>query len=212
MNAIIMTVEASPDVVNIGEVRAILNGGSCRIDWGDGTDLPYELEGQELHAQHTYPEKSEEEETTFVIKIYSDEENIIGIYAGCGDMTVKDIDISGCQSIDFSNSTGLEHLCICSGMGGEHKLQSLDLTKCERLQTLGLIFNPDLTSIMTSENSSLQRLVYKNTPLSESTVKNLTRIIERNGGQVIKVSRDDDLDGCNVQYRNIEQREECGGQ
>ena len=127
---------------------------------------------------------------------------------------IRIIDLSDCrcQSIDFSNSTGLEHLCICSGMGGEHKLQSLDLTKCERLQTLGLIFNPDLTSIMTSENSSLQRLVYKNTPLSESTVKNLTRIIERNGGQVIKVSRDDDLDGCNVQYRNIEQREECGGQ
>lgn len=491
MGVVIMTVEVS-DVVNIGEVRAILNGGSCRIDWGDGTDLSYESEGQELHAQHTYPEKSEEKDATFVIRIYSDEENIIGIYAECGDMRVKDIDISGCQtlkyfsasfycdyfdlktnpgitkiditgdscgiadfsnslelkelsishnsvwwdayrlldlskctkleklkctaiigpiriklpkwfplkefifddnvdwcfskcqlekivqviehnngrilrdkqlwkfphsetflrsesenkwlntgvpmpsqikmkiviqsreylatipllldggsceidwgdghksmlctettewlcgmhiyskkctsrqvlitsetgniigmiadnrtlscgisvnaidmskcqslqyfaandmsrldistnpgirtidlsdcrcqSIDFSNSSELEHLYIRSGMGGEHKLQSLDLTKCERLQTLGLNYNPDLTSVMVSEISSLQRLVYENTPLSESIVRNLNRIIERNGGEVIEIPQDDNLDA--VMY-NIEtsHREENG--
>ena len=490
MEAIIMTVEASPDVVNIGEIRAILNGGSCRIDWGNGTDLPYEPEGQELHALHTYPEKSEE--AIFVIRIYSSEENIIGIYAGCGDMTVKDIDISGCQSlryfasleastehfdlranpeitkvdiqgdmcgisdfsnslelrelsidfsfacsesyqlfeldlskcsklekfkctailepinvklpkyfplkefvydhladwcfsrrqlekivkaiehnngrilrnkqlwefphsetflrsesknkclntrvpmpsqikmeiaihsreylanipllldggsceidwgdghksmlcaettewlygmhiysrkctsrqvlitsetgniigmiadnctsscgisvnaidmskcrslqyfaainmtrldissnpeiriidlsdcrcqsIDFSNSTGLEHLYIRSGMGGEHKLQSLDLTKCEHLQTLGLNYNPDLTDVKVSENSFLKGLVYENTPLSESTVRNLTKIIERNGGEVIKVPQKGNLDAVmyNIERSNSE--------
>ncbi len=105
MGVIIMTVEVSPDVVNIGEVRAILDGGSCRIDWGDGTDLPYKPEGQELHAQHTYPEKSEKKEATFVIRIYSDEENIIGIYAWCGDMRVKDIDISRCQTLKYFSAS-----------------------------------------------------------------------------------------------------------
>ena len=497
MGVIIMTVEVSPDVVNVGEVRAILDGGSCRIDWGNGTDLPYEQEGLELHAQHTYPEKSEEEEATFVIKIYSDEENIIGIYAGCGDMKVKDIDISGCQSlryfaslevstehfdlrtnpgitkvdiqgdmcgisdfsnslelkelsidfsfacsesyqlfeldlskcrklekfkctailepinvklpkyfplkefvyddladwcfsrrqlekivhviehnngrilrdkqlwqfphsetflrsesenkclntgvpmpsqikmeiaiqsreylanipllldggsceidwgdghksmlcaettewlygmhiysrkctsrqvlitsetdniigmiadnwplscgisvnaidmgkcqslqyfaannmthldintnpgirimdlsdcrcqsIDFSNSSGLEHLYIRSGMGGKHKLQSLDLTKCKRLQTLGLNYNPELTIVTVSENSFLKGLVYENTPLSESTVRNLTRIIERNGGKVIKVSRDDNLDAMMYNIETSHKEEDSGG-
>lgn len=105
MGQIIMTVETSSCETNVGEVRAILDGGSCRIDWGDGTDLPYKPEGQDLHAQHTYPEKSEKEEATFVIKIYSDEENIIGIYAGCGDMRVKDIDISGCQTLKYFSAS-----------------------------------------------------------------------------------------------------------
>ena len=105
MEQIIMIVETSSCGTNVGEIMAVLDGGSCRIDWGDGTDLPYEPEGQELHAQHTYPEKSEEEEATFVIRIYSEEENIIGIYAGCGDMRVKDIDISGCQTLKYFSAS-----------------------------------------------------------------------------------------------------------
>ena len=100
-----MTVETSSCETNVGEVRVILDGGSCRIDWGDGTDLPYEPEGQELHVQHTYPEKSEDEEATFVIWIYSDEENIIGIYAECGDLWVKDIDISRCQTLKYFSAS-----------------------------------------------------------------------------------------------------------
>ena len=39
MVQIIMTVETSSCETNVGEVRAILDGGNCRIDWGDGTDL-----------------------------------------------------------------------------------------------------------------------------------------------------------------------------
>ena len=111
-----MTVETSSCETNVGEVRAILNGGSCRIDWGDGTDLPYKPEEQELHAQHTYSEKSEE--ATFVIRIYSDKENIIGIYAGCGDMRVKDIDISGCQTLKFfSASFGVDYFDLKTNPG-----------------------------------------------------------------------------------------------
>ena len=111
-----MTVEVYPDVVNVGEVRVILDGGSCRIDWGDGTDLPYEPNGQELLAQHTYPEKSEE--ATFVIRIYSDDENIIGIYAGCGDIRVKDIDISGCQTLKyFRASFGVDYFDLKTNPG-----------------------------------------------------------------------------------------------
>ena len=36
MVQIIMTVETSSCETNVGEVRAILDGGNCRIDWGDG--------------------------------------------------------------------------------------------------------------------------------------------------------------------------------
>ena len=114
-----MTVETSSCETNVGEVRVILDGGSCRIDWGDGTDLPYKPEGQELHAQHTYPEKSEKEVATFVIWIYSDEENIIGIYAECGDLWVKDIDISGCQSLRYfaSLEVSTEHFDLRTNPG-----------------------------------------------------------------------------------------------
>ena len=93
-------------------------------------------------------------------------------------------------------------------MGGEHKLQCLDLTKCKRLRTLGLNYNPDLTDVMVSENSSLNGLVYENTPLSESTVRNLTRIVERNGGQIIKVSRDENLDAMMYNIETSHRKED----
>lgn len=106
MGQIVMTVRAIDWTEgNVGHVHVLLDGGSCRIDWGDGTDLPYKPDGQELHVQHTYPEKSEEAEEIFVVRIYSDEKNIIGIYAKCGDMRVKDIDISGCQTLKYFNAS-----------------------------------------------------------------------------------------------------------
>ncbi len=167
-----MTVETSSCETNVGEVRAILDGGSCRIDWGDGTDLPYKPEGQDLHAQHTYPEKSEKEEATFVIRIYSDEENIIGIYAECGDIKVKDIDISGCQSLryfaslevstehfDLRTNPGITRIDIDGDSCGiadfssslelkelsisyNYEYRLLDLSKCDKLEKL------ELTSIL----------------------------------------------------------------
>lgn len=86
---------------NIGSVRAILSGDRCRIDWGDGTDLLYEADGHELHAQHTYFKKNPKTEETYVIRIYSDEENITGIYAECGDLSVIDIDTGRCRSLRY---------------------------------------------------------------------------------------------------------------
>ena len=93
---------------------------------------------------------------------------------------------SDCQALDFSNSTGLEHLYIRSG-----NLKSLGLAKCERLQTLGLDYNPELTDIKISENSSLVRFVYEDTPLNEVSLGNLQRVIRRNGGEIIEVPEDD---------------------
>ena len=31
-----MTAEVSPDVMNVGEARTVLDVGSCHIDWEDG--------------------------------------------------------------------------------------------------------------------------------------------------------------------------------
>lgn len=111
MGQIIMTVqEPWPSEENfIGDIRVILSGGTCRIDWGDGTDLLYEADGQELHVQHTYLKKNPETEETYIIKIYSDEENITGIYAGCGNLDVKDIDISRCRSLRYFSPLSALH-------------------------------------------------------------------------------------------------------
>ena len=111
MGQIIMTVqEPWPSEENfIGDIRVILSGGTCRIDWGDGTDLLYEADGQELHVQHTYLKKNPEAEETYVIKIYSGEENITGIYAKCGVLHVKDIDISRCRSLRYFAPLSASH-------------------------------------------------------------------------------------------------------
>lgn len=103
MNQIIMRVRGW-SAGNVGEVRALLDGGSCHIDWGDGNNFVYKADGQELHVKHEYPEKDVETEINFVIRIYSDSDNIIGIYAECGDLMIEDIDISGCQSLRYFES------------------------------------------------------------------------------------------------------------
>lgn len=172
MGQILMTVRAIDWTEgNVGHVHVLLDGGSCRIDWGDGTDLPYKPEGQDLHAQHTYSGKSEEEEATCVIRIYSDDENIIGIYAGCGNMRVKDIDISGCQTLKFFSASlwvdyfdlktnpGITRINIDGDSCGiadfsnslelkelsisyNYEYRLLDLSKCDKLEKL------ELTSIL----------------------------------------------------------------
>lgn len=70
MNQIIMRVRGW-SAGNVGEVRALLDGGSCHIDWGDGNNFVYKADGQELHVKHEYPEKDVETEINFVIRIYS---------------------------------------------------------------------------------------------------------------------------------------------
>lgn len=226
----------------LANIPLLLDGGSCKIDWGDGyKSMLYAETTEWLYGIHIYSRKC----TSRQVLITSETDNIIGMIADNGTLSsygisvnaidmgkcpslqyfaannmthldintnpgirIMDLSDCRCQSIDFSNSSELEHLYVRSGMGGEHKLQCLDLTKCKRLQTLVLNYNPDLTDVMVSENSSLNGLVYENTPLSESTVRNLTRIVERNGGQVIKVSRDENLDAMMYNIETSHRKED----
>lgn len=70
-------------------------------------------------------------------------------------------------------------------------IQHLDLANCERLRTLGLDYNLELKDIKVSENSSLERFVYEDTPLNEASLGNLQRVIKQNGGEIIEVPEDD---------------------
>lgn len=217
MGQIIMTAqEPWPSEENfIGDIRVILSGGTCRIDWGDGADLLYEADGKELHVQHTYLKKNPETEETYVIKIYSDEENITGIYAECGDLNVIDIDISHCRSLRYFASLSASHFDLRTNpeltkvdiegdfyenadFSNSQNLKELsinltyaigiDLSNCSRLEKF------KCTAVLEPDKITLPKYF----PLKEFTfdesiwwcftkrqLKKIVSVIEHNGGKMV---------------------------
>ena len=233
MGQIIMTVEAiNWTEGNVGHVHVCLNGGSCRIDWGDGhitncrTSM-HEEQPEWLYDLHIYPSSCKAAHERFDIFISSDRDNIVGIMADSGDMDVVNIDISGCQSLvyfeasylidhfdlttnpgirsmdlkgeacglaDFSNSTELKELYFGYTGGGRHKTgKILNLTKCNKLECLECCHAYELTHIAISNRSALKKLVFDDhTPLSDKPLEIIKRIVERNGGEIVKINDNDE--------------------
>ena len=80
MGQIIITVKAlNWSYGNIGEVRLLLNGGSCRIDWGDG-----HVSSISVPPYSKKPEWYGAEERFNIYVSSGDDDNIIGIDAGSG--------------------------------------------------------------------------------------------------------------------------------
>lgn len=127
MGQIIITVKAlNWTCGNIGSVSVLLNGGSCRIDWGDGhvssiSVPPYSKKPEWYGASHAYPASCMAAEERFNIYVSSgDDDNIIGIDADSGEMNVDDVDIRGCQSIKhFSASHLISHFDLTGNPGIE---------------------------------------------------------------------------------------------
>lgn len=127
MGQIIMTLKALDwSYGNVGEVRLLLDGGSCRVDWGDGHTSrvsfpPYSKNPEWCGAVHAYPASCMAAEERFNIYVSSgDDDNIIGIDADSGDMNVDDVDIRGCQSIKrFSASHLISHFDLTCNPGIE---------------------------------------------------------------------------------------------
>ena len=93
---------------NVGHVHVRLNGGTCKVDWGDGHTAGLTARGLEwVTADHVYPEGSRKSGDRFYIVISSCSENITGILASQGEMQVEDIDISGCQSLTYFHASWL---------------------------------------------------------------------------------------------------------
>ena len=66
-------------------------------------------------------------------------------------------------------------------------MKRLDLSKCNELEYLECHYAHGLTDIVISNRSALKELVYDdNTPLSDRTLRVVRRIIERNGGEIIR--------------------------
>lgn len=220
MKTIIMKVKAlNWTEGNVGHVHLRLDGGMCRVDWGDGhTSSLAALEREWMTASHVYPESYRKSEDRFDIIISSDFDNITGILASRGEMQVEDIDISGCQSLtyfhaswqidhfdlrtnpgiervdlqgkacaiaDFSNSKELRTLHM---KYGDDTFTKLDLTKCEKLETLYCNYNYHLRRIFISNRSILKSVVYEGTPVEDRYLKILGRIIEKNGGYIVAAS------------------------
>lgn len=209
---------------NVGHVHVRLDGGTCKVDWGDGHTSGLAARGLEwVTADHVYPEGSRKSGDRFYIVISSCSENITGILASRGDMQVEDIDISGCQSLtyfhaswlidhfdlrknpgirkielqgkacalaDFSNSRELRELSVeC----GDDSFTRLDLTGCDKLETLNCRLNNHLTRIAISNRSALKEVVYESTPLVGRCLEVLDRIVVRqNGGTVTEISSEFD--------------------
>ncbi len=205
---------------NVGHVHVRLDGGTCKVDWGDGHVSGLMARGQEwVTADHVYPEGSRKSGDRFYIVISSSSENITGILASRGEMQVENIDISGCQSLtyfhaswqidhfdlrtnpgirkvelqwkacalaDFSNSSELRELSVEYGDAG---FTRLDLTGCDKLETLNCRLNNHLTRIAISNRSALKEVVYESTPLEGRCLDVLDRIVVRqNGGTVTEIS------------------------
>ena len=200
---------------NVGHMHLRLDGGDCRVDWGDGHTARLKVQGREwVTASHMYPESSRKDEDRFVIIISSDSDNITGILASRGEMQVEDIDISGCQSLtyfhaswqidhfDLRTNPGIERVdlqgkaCAIADFSNSKELRTLhmeygddtftklDLTRCEKLETLYCNYNYHLRRISISNRSILKEVVYEGTPVEDRYLKILGRIIEKNGGYI----------------------------
>lgn len=91
MGQIIITVKALDWTYgNIGDVSLLLDGGSCRVDWGDGhasrvSVSPYSKKPEWCGASHAYPASCMAAGEKFNICVSSgDDDNIIGIDADSG--------------------------------------------------------------------------------------------------------------------------------
>ena len=91
---------------NVGHVHVRLDGGTCKVDWGDGHTSGLTARSPEwVTADHVYPEVSRKSGDRFCIVISSSSENITGILASRGEMQVEDIDIDGCQSLTYFHAS-----------------------------------------------------------------------------------------------------------
>ena len=91
-----------------------------------------------------------------------------------------------CAIADFSNSRELRELSVeC----GDDSFTRLDLTGCDKLETLNCRLNNHLTRIAISNRSALKEVVYESTPLVGRCLEVLDRIVVRqNGGTVTEVA------------------------
>lgn len=104
---------------NVGHVHVRLDGGTCKVDWGDGHTSGLAARGLEwVTADHVYPEGSRKSGDRFYIVISSCSENITGILASRGEMQVEDIDMSRCQSLTyFYASWQIDHFDLRTNPG-----------------------------------------------------------------------------------------------
>ena len=91
-----------------------------------------------------------------------------------------------CALADFSNSSELRELSVEYGDAG---FTRLDLTGCDKLETLNCRLNNHLTRIAISNRSALKEVVYESTPLVGRCLEVLDRIVvHQNGGTVTEIA------------------------
>ena len=197
MGQIIMTVEAiNWTEGDIGYISVCLNGGSCRIDWGDGHISKCRA------SVHIRVDSGEMDVVDIDISrcqslVYFEASYLIDYFNLTTNPGIRKVNLRGYayELADFSNSTELKELYFNNNTGGErHKIgKMLDLTKCDKLEYLECCHAFELTHIAISNRSALKKLVFdENTPLSDKIIEIIKRIVERNGGEIVKINDNDE--------------------
>ena len=165
MGTIRMTVKAIDWTEgDVGHVAVALRDGACRIDWGDGrtSSVKSRINDESMiYADHVYPRGCKKSSDIYEIIITSDNDNIIGFYSGCFDMSILKLDIKGCPELEklifsgsvrgvtFRNNPNLKELDINGDAGVDMNfsnnknleilklhscdMRKLDISKCDKL-------------------------------------------------------------------------------
>ena len=198
---------------DVGHISVALRGGSCRIDWGDGrtTSVKSRINDESMiYADHVYPRGCKKSSDIFEISIISDNDNLIGFYSGCFDMTILKLDIKGCPELEklilsgsvrdvtFRNNPNLKELEINGDRDVDMNLsinknleilklsscdsRKLDISKCDKLWYLDCGYSK-LQEIAVSNSSALKEIIFwYECPLSQRSRYFIQRALERNDG------------------------------
>ncbi|MCF0220434.1 MAG: hypothetical protein HUK14_11695 [Muribaculaceae bacterium] len=188
---------------------------SVRMDWGDNHCDTVMINAEKWQSmEHSYSEKARRSCEKFVISIEAEGYGqIIGLRNWSIDMHTDDIDLTQCpnlqyltaefmdnlnltlipqlkelyikgctmREIDLSSNTELEKIeCPCS------EFKVLNFSSCKNLKEVECWCCFSLTNIGVSNDSNLKRIILdRNTPITETSMRYLREVIERNEGEII---------------------------
>ena len=200
---------------DVGHVAVALRDGACRIDWGDGrtSSVKSRINDESMiYADHVYPRGCKKSSDIYEIIITSDNDNIIGFYSGCFDMSILKLDIKGCPELEklilsgsvrdvtFRNNPNLKELDITGDDGVDMNfsnnknleilklhscdIRKLDISKCDKLWHLDCGYSK-LQEIAVSNNSALTELIFwYECNLSQKSQYFINKTLERNDGKL----------------------------
>lgn len=188
------------------------------IEWGDGKTDQRCSNGEWVSLIHEYPKSDYREELPYRICVYTEEEGaLIGFREGGSEVDTQKLDTSQCPSLQYLTYHDLTSLDVsrnralksldCSRSEIEtltldnpalevlncsfsRKLTTLNLSRCPALRVLDCQLCSQLSRLGLSNQSVLCLVNYRYTALAGKVEEHMLRIVQQNGGEVIKDEED----------------------